>query len=350
MKNKNFKSKCNVKILCFNNYFKLFEMFILMLVSVVGVGFVSGAEIFQFFVKDSDFFILKLTIFFVVMFLCVFKILNINNKCEKTVKVYNLNRKYANYTLLSKSQIKLFLTNLCYFLMSAAMFSGLKNLNYKLFNHNYFIWFIVCVLIVFLLLVFGLNGVAKFDIFVLVFVVFLTIFLAGKIEAGVLCCDDIGFSNFGSAIFLSVSYVFMNVLQVQPVVDEFGLCLKRKCKVVFSFLFSLVCLVLILIFSLFLKTRNEIFGTMPLLNYFSRVGGFVYFLFVFLLFGALISSLLGSLLGLKRWVKRKIEGDFWSAVIVVFVSFVFGLFEFEFFVAVVYPLVGVINFVILLFL
>lgn len=344
------KFKC--KTLCFNNFFKYAKLFVLLLISIIGVGFISGAEIYQFFVKFENLFWFGILLFFVLMFALTNKILSETTVIKNSLKMQNLNISTSKNTLLAKIKIKSFLTNFCYILMSAAMLSGLRNLIKQLFFNN-FVWlFVFAIFLVFVLLYFGVSGLAKFDIFVLICVIFFSVFAITKIDFAYIC-SNAKFSglNFVLCLIMSVCYVFMNIIQIKPVAEELELDLTKKQRLWFSGLFSFSLSALLVIFCLFLKTHGEYsFENMPFLSYFLNQGLFLKIFFSSLLFLALISSLMSALIGFKSFIGCKVKGNFNATLVTLVLSLLVSVFDFEFFVSIVYPLVGIINFVIFVFL
>lgn len=344
------KFKC--KILCFNNYFKIVKMFVLMLISIIGVGFVSGAEIYEFFVKFGNFFWFSIILFFVLMFFLTFKILIKNNDNENMFKMQKLNSTHSKNTFLSKFKINSFLTNLCYVLMSGAMISGLKNLIKQLFLHNYILVFICSMIVVFFLLKNGVSGLAKFDVIVFVCVLFFATFCSNKID-----WSAVGFKaevcelDVINCLIMSVCYVFMNIIQVKPIVSEFEVNLTKKQKGWFSFIFSLILSSLLVLFCLFMISNSQYSSyDMPFLSYFSSKGSFLKIFFSVVLFLSLISSLMSALIGFKRVVIKKVKGNFRATILTLIFSLMLGILDFRIFVSTIYPLVGIINFVIFVFL
>ena len=86
--------------------FKSLKLGIMMLCAIVGVGFVSGAEIYSFYVRFGNFAYLGVFVFFVLMFFLLNKIFKDFENNENVVKVNNLNKNNAKNTFLTRSNIK----------------------------------------------------------------------------------------------------------------------------------------------------------------------------------------------------------------------------------------------------
>ena len=120
-------SKINtIKTLDLRAIIKYINLIILILCSVVGAGFVSGSEVYEFFLKYGNISFLGLIIFFIFVYLIIYKIVkdvcyeekNKNNKINN-----NLELKNNNYLRI---YLKNIITILNVLIISSAMFSGLK--------------------------------------------------------------------------------------------------------------------------------------------------------------------------------------------------------------------------------
>ena len=321
--------------------------------SVVGVGFVSGAEIYEVFVRFGKFWPLGVAVFFLLMFLISFKIILNYCNSKNISKMYFENNNYVKNTFLSKFKIKSFLLFFNILLVSGAMFSGLRTLLKQLCNNNYVLIFVLCVLVIFLVLFFGVSGLQKMDYFVLVFMILLAMFFAcqtfGENQYQILSLDN----NFKAglfSVFFAVLYVFMNILQIEPILSEFNISFSKRKALLLSFFFSFVLTLLLIVFVLFFNANAKIAeSSMPFLSYFKSKGGALFYVFSVGLILALVSSLLAALIGLKRRFISK-TSNLVATLLSIFLGLVVSVFDFSFFVSVVYPLVGFVNFVIFVFL
>ena len=153
-----------------------------------------------------------------------------------------------------------------------------------------------------------------------------------------------------SAVF-SYIYVFMNVVQIQPIVKEFDGKFNSKHKWLFPFLFSLSLTFLLLVFVMFMfnffNLKNQ---EMPFLSYFKTKSRVMYFIYILGLFLALLSSLISCLVGVKNWFRNAVKSNIFATGISILLSMVISLIGFSSFVLIVYPIIGIINFIIFIFL
>ena len=342
-----------------HNLFICLKIVMMMLCAIVGVGFISGAEIYHFFARFEKFAVISIIIFFALMFFLSYKIIWKNYGVENDVKMNNLNKKLVKNTFLSKVKLKLFLTNFNLLLVSSAMFAGLFSLIKNLFNHNYYLVGICVCFIVFLILYFGISCLQKFDMLVICFVgfiffhfIYVLIFNSSNFSLNNLMIDGKCLvKNLALSAVFSCIYVFMNVVQIQPIVKEFAGKFNSKHKWLFPFLFSLSLTFLLLVFVMFMfnffNLKNQ---EMPFLSYFKTQSRVMYFTYIVGLIFALLSSLLSCLVGVKIWVGRLIKSNFFATGISILLSMFISLIGFSNFVSIVYPIIGIINFIIFIFL
>ena len=338
---------------------KWIELLCLMVGSIVGVGFVSGAEIFHSFARFGANCFFGIFVVFVLMFLLCFKIFLEKFKNKKCVNLQNFDKNNAKNTNITKVFVKNSLVFLSLILVSAAMFSGLKNLISELFFNNQVLIFLLCVFVVIFILLMGFGGVAKFNVFVVMFLVFVTAVLLFEAEVETEQSInliqqntlDFSFKNITLSGVFAVLFVFLNVIEIQPAIEEFDGKTSQKTALIFSFVFAFVFVAVLCVFTIFLfKNASISQDAMPILKLFKQKGGWMFVVYVLGLLMGLVSTLLACLMGVKSKLKNKISSNGFATFLAVFLSLVLSFFEFSFFVEFVYPIVGMINFVVFVFL
>lgn len=343
------------------------RLMLVMLCSFIGVGFVSGAEIFEFFVKFKAFSIFGILLFFVMSFLFCRKILLIsNNNQNQNSKINKINLKMQkNQKINNKNtfNIKNYLKNLIVFLnvflISSAMFSGLKNLIKNLFFDNYFLTIILCFLFCFFLVLIGVKGLEKIDVLVVVFVILILIYFSFDKSFNFITIFKFENNLVSKSIFLSLGsllfaalYVFMNILQFQPIVEQCEVVFSNKSASIFSLIFSVILSLFLVIFTVFLLNNPWLTDdSMPFLKFFTKEGGFALKLFSFGLLMCLLTTLITCLIGVKKMVLSRFNlSNFSATSICVSACLVVSILPFNFFVSVIYPFLGVLNFIVFVFL
>lgn len=331
---------------------KLYLKMVIMLVcAIVGVGFVSGAEIVKFFSSFNNFSYIGIIIFFVLIFFLTNKILK-NDNCNKNFcKMNNFDNIHLKNTFLHKVKIKSFLTKINVLLIASAMFSGFISLIKQLFFNNSYLVLIFVIIFVFLILVFGINGLQKFDYIVFVFLMLLTLYLClFKNQSQIILHCSFSFKKLFSSVVFAVLYVFMNIIQIQPIVEELQVSFDKKGRLIFSFSFAVLLSLILLVFVKFLNNSPSLFKfDMPLVGHFKGKGVFYYF-YIVGLFLALFSSLITCLMGVKSVCFKILKNNITASGFAIFLSIILSFIGFSNFVSFVYPLIGVINFIVFIFL
>lgn len=337
--------------------FVYFKIIVLMLCSVIGVGFVSGAEIYQFFVRFDKYSYLGVFVFFISIFFLILKMMKDKSNNEKLFKLKNLEQNCLNNTFLIKSSIKSKLIFFNLVMISSAMFSGLFNIINKLFFNNYLFVLLIIIIILFVVLFFGISGLQIFDYLVVSLLTFIFCYfcISGFNDSDILNVSKIGvelnFKNLLFSILSAVIYVFMNIVQIQPILNDSEVIYSKKERCLFSFLLSLILSVILFVFVKFLNSNLYLkTNTMPFLKYFCIKGGAFYLIFLFGLFFALISSLLTSLVGVKKQIMKRIESNLLATFGAILLAFLISFIGFTNFISIVYPMIGIINFIIYVFL
>lgn len=337
------------------NNFNVVVLICQMIGTMVGVGFVTGAEIYQFFIKFKINSIFGFCLFFVLTFCLTNKIFSETIKEQNMIKLQNIDKIYTKNTSLNKFKIKNYLTNINLLLVASAMFSGLKNLLKQLFNHNYIVLCFICVIFIVYVLWRGVKSLSKVNILVVIFLVFILFNLLVDFKFFEQNCNikfvDFSFKNITLSLLFSCVYVFMNIVEIQPVIRESNMNISKKQCMKYALIFSLLLVSVLIIIGMFLSCHGEyLLSPMPLLDYFRTKNNYLSVVFIVGLVFGLLSTLIGCLLGIKKWCKCLFGDEFYSAIFAVLLAMIFGMIDFSIYVKYIYPIIGVINFVIFVFM
>ena len=359
---------------------KHITLFLSMICSMIGAGFFSGAEIYQFFARFGYYSIIGIVLFFGVCFFVVHKML-LNNLSKKTtgdkslfshetnlkkrlksdakikieteLKLYNSSKKCLKNTFLIKVAIKEILLFFNFLLISGAMISGMKFLIFELFKDNNILIFLSFILVVFLCVSFDFKGLGNFNLIVFGLFVFVLASVAGEFDFFKISVQSNkinSFQNITISSFLALLYVFMNVVTIQPIVDSFNFDYTKKHAYKIAFLFSLFLTIVIVFYVLFLFQIDCAGDQMPLLSVFQNMGKFEESVFVVGMFFALISTMISCLIGAKRDFEKVGFSKITAVFGAMLSSLILSQINFSTFVLYIYPFVGFINFVIYIFL
>lgn len=341
--------------------YRVLQLFLLMLGTVVGVGFISGAEVYSFFARFERFFVFGIIGFFVLFSILTYKILTQNKLIKNDVKLQNFDNNYQNNTILRKIHIKNIFVCLNVFLIASAMLSGLKTVINQLFVNNQTIVFLVSVIFVFFVLARGVKSLAKVNYFVISFLLFVTVFLLVELGKGSSCSANFSsgsllannsFIKITLSILFSFLYIFMNIVELEPVVREFDIEFQKKQAKIFSVIFGLVLTLILVVFCLFLQfTKKYSAFAMPLLVFFEEKSLIFKLIFSVGLVVCLLTTLTSCLLGVKRRVIDAFDvSNIFASFVVLLAALCVSILPFTVFVNVIYPIIGIINFVIYVFL
>ena len=112
----------------------------------------------------------------------------------------------------------------------------------------------------------------------------------------------------------------------------------------FIFVISLFIAVSFMVMNFFSKTGNTGF------KYFNLKGGVFYVIFLICLFMALFSSLISALIGVKSRLNKRFNSNLLSCIGSITLACILSMIGFTNFVSIVYPIIGVVNFIIYVFL
>lgn len=331
---------------------KYINFSILLICSIVGVGFISGAEIYQFFARFKYFW-LGTVLFGVLLFILSRKIL-IDTFIKKCNIMQNFGEINAKNTNLTKNKIKSSLIFIDVLMVASAMISGLSNLLEKIFNQNKVYIFLLFIIVVYIILCVGIKGIAKLDMIVLAIALFFSGFMMFDLFGGNIISIKIGGDSpvetnpsLWMPLVFSLLYVFMNIISIQPVTKEFQGSFTKKDINIICIIFSSILTILLSIFILFLN-KNAFFSKfpMPFLEYFSMCDKWIYVLYVIGLFLALSASYLSCLVGVKRGLGLLHNNNFVISGISIVLTLLLGLIDFTVYVSIIYPLIGVLNIII----
>ena len=343
------------------NIIKKINLILILFCSFVGVGFVSGAEIYEFFLRFGKAYYLGIILFVLLVYLIIYKMLVYSKIRKKDINIYKKSLKNCNNLKNSaifgkKYLIKEFVFGLNSFIVSGAMFAGIRYFFSVIFENYFYYVYFASLVVVFLILLFGVRLLSKFDYVVFGFIICLFIFYIFNIKLDFSIKFEVFLSkNAFFALFFSVLYVFMNLFQMEPIIEISDIKFKNavECKK-FALVFTLILSFFLIVFAFMLESNLfAVAEPMPFLTIFNKTGGTIKIVFYFGLIFAIISTQVSGLLGLKNKLAKlnymENKGNFFMTFLVFFVCLIFGFLPFKFFVSVFYPILGVINFITLVF-
>lgn len=314
----------------------VFNTILVAVCSFVGVGFVTGAEIWFYFARFEVNAIFGLISFFVLSFLLFY---------------FSLSEKETENNE-NKFKIKTYFAGVSELFVASAMIAGLMETSRLLFGKIWFIVFLCSVAVCFCVFWRGMKSVVFYNYFVAVFVVFviISLFIFNNNKTIEIKPKILPKSASLSFVFGAI-YIFMNIAEIRPILQEFGKENHTKTsKTILSLCLSLLLIFLIVTISfMILKNKNLVCFSMPFLVLFKLNGGVVFWLFLIGLVMCLISTAVSCLIGVKNKCNFSKNDEKFAKLFVMILSLILGQIPFPIFIKIIYPVVAILNFLIFVF-
>lgn len=306
-----------------------FNVFLVAVCSFVGVGFITGAEIWFYFARFGVNMFAGVVVFAVVSFVLVY---------------YSISPKRIQSKKFSRA--KRAISALSEFLIASAMVSGLLEICQNLFGKLWCLVFVLAIFVVIFIYFKGIKSFIFYNYFVAIFVIFvITCLFLFNNKNNFDFSLDFNFKELIYSAIFSLIYIFMNIAEVRPILAKYNQNNTQKNKVIFSLIFSLtlIFLVIILSFVLFLNKKIVEFS-MPFLLYFKNNGKTLFYVFLIGLVMCLLSTLLSCLIGVEDKVATNENDKNFVKIIVIILSLIIGQISFRVFVMIIYPIIAILNF------
>lgn len=308
----------------------VFKLCLLLVGSMIGAGFITGVEIWQFFARFGWSCWFGVAVFGALSFLLVYNELIRKSKAEKSFSRFDRAKRKIDFF----SEV----------MVASAMISGLKIIAKQLFNHNQIFVILLFIIVIFIILYKGFEMFSLYNYFVVGFalVVGVILLLLNKnynfehIES---VNAQKGLFSMGFACF----YIFMNISTIKPIISNYDANFNKKSAVKLSLIFACFMLILILIFVIFLQ--NNLYLTkseMPLFELFSTKTKFK-IIFSFGVVCCMVSTCLACLFGVKREVTNKTHDNFFATIFSLILILILSFIPFSFFVSAIYVVIGILN-------
>lgn len=309
-----------------------FNVILITICSFVGVGFITGAEIWFYFARFEANAIFGLLCFGILsFFLILFSFYSKNNE--------NISPKFA---IIKEKQAQI-----SELLIASAMISGLMETSKTLFGGWWLAIFLCAVIVISIILWLGLKSFILYNYILTIFVIFVIISLF-KFNNNNLYKFDLkfDFKKIILACLFSSIYIFMNISEIRPILQKLDLNTKAKTKKSISLIISSILIFLIFALSIVLiSNKNITLSSMPFLIFFNNNGGFVKWVYLTGLILAMISTAETCMFGVKDKLKISKNDKNYSNVLVILSALIIGQIPFLFFIKIVYPIIAISNFI-----
>ena len=324
----------------------MFKIIFVLIGTFVGAGFASGKEVFNFFTCYSYYSIISIIIFSLLLFLLIFKCLNIKSNLKinsYSEFIFYLEKKYKflnhNFFLFI---ISIFLASSFYIMIIA-----LSSLfNYQ-FNIAKFITIAVTIFICFFIFyqkninfIYAINS-----ILMPILIIFILSLCLLNINFNNINFDVLNNINFFVAIFMGLLYFSYNSLLLIPIIFDLKTVENKENNFKISFIFSIIIFIItFLIYLLLLSFYNLVYNLeLPILyisNSSIKIFSFFYF---FIILSAIFTTMISS--GYSFIINFNKNNFKIKLIIFLLFSFIFSAFSFSSLINFFYPLFGLIGFI-----
>lgn len=312
------------------------------MVHLLGQDLLLGKEVFNFFTKYNTSGILSILFFSILMFLTIWKILNIRlshkiNDYSDFLKLLESKFSFFNYKFF------LFIINIFLLISFYIMIVALSTLFHYQFGFEKII--VICFVIVICYYIFSKNNLSFIyilnSVLMPILILFVTFLSLSSINfKNIQLCSSISMSS----IFNGLLYFSYNSLLIIPILFKIN-TKNKKQNCILSFLFSFIILLLTMFINLLLLTfLNDIKDIdLPILAICNFKGTVFSFLYFFIILSAILTTLLSSGFSFIQNIKEKNRKLI--LIIFLFLSFVFNYFSFSNLIDIFYPLFGLLGFI-----
>lgn len=344
----------------------IFTGVVVIMGTLIGVGFASGREIVTFFAQFGwcgiVLAVVASVIFGVVVYFEVVKTVNrsASTHRESSVNGYGEGLGNCNDGIIAGTNVtkleKFFdgVMTVCCFVVMSAMMAGVFDLASGLFGVNYIlpaVILIVCFVFVWL----GFKSVEVVNRF-FVPLVFLGIVAVGCVlavraammgDAGYLIVRlsrGAGVFDIVKAALMMLFYVGMNVLTIMPIVKVVSRKIKtKKAAIILATMFAGGVGMVLVFSSLVLVSFGDFAVSMPMLALAKKCGSFVGAAYSVLILMGLVTTLVSTALVIKEKIKLKIKDNLLSAMLCFLMGLVLSLCGFKYIIDYIYPLIGALG-------
>ncbi|WP_078378450.1 YkvI family membrane protein [Sutcliffiella halmapala] len=315
-----------------------FRWMFLILGTVIGAGYASGRELWQFFGAESGLAILLFTVFFIVACYVILQISR-NVKSEHFFPVLE--------KLVGLKVAKIYNVVMIFYLFTttAIMLAG-GGAALQIFSIPYWAGIaLICILLIVLFLydVEGMITVNAIIIPVIVLVLAVVLFRTVLMDPESMPITSLHQSNWPAAF----TFTALNILPLVAVLSAIGKEVKTKGEVLIASIGSGGILGVVSLFYnqtlLMVESKIEFFE-IPLFAIIQSYPYYMIFIMTLLLWVAIYTTAASGLLGLVTRFRAKVRIPLWGVCTLMLLCMIpFTLFGFSVLVAILYPLFGLIN-------
>ena len=321
--------------------------------TIIGAGFISGAEINLFFNSIGIFGLFGVIISSIILGLTIYFSLTNNNKSYNELIRSNLNNKILKFILLGMINIFLIIS---YFIMIA----GLSSFFSESTNIDYFISSIISILIIFIIVNGDINRIEKFNkLFVpfLIILLFLLPFLVkdtNLLSLNLYSNNDFN-NNFNINFFiLGLIYASYNSISLIPIAIKLKESnnISRKKSLYISLAFSCIISICGTILFILLESNKQFMkNEIPLLDIISNKNKYLKLLVQIAIAISIVSTAVSLQYAAILNIEKNKDNYLRDIIIMNIISIIVSRLGFQTLIKIFYPLfglIGILNFIILM--
>ena len=311
---------------------------IIAICSFVGVGFITGAEIWFYFARFG----LASLFGFIIFGILIYCVLTFS-LCEKENQ--NLKTKKFKTKILLIGEL----------FVASAMVSGLFEITKLVFGRWWSFVFILSILILIILFFCEKKTYVLYNYILMIFIIFVIVLLfifnnqtVCKITSRI--SYDFKIKNILFSCLFSSIYVFSNIAELRPVLEQnLNKFSSKKIKTTCLILsLSLILLAFMLVVQFFINTNLAI-QDLPFLSVFKAKGGWFLIVYLVGLVMTMISTAVSCLIGVKNKINFDKKDEKFIKIIVIILLLILGQVSFNIFMKIIYPAIAILNFLVFIF-
>jgi len=280
--------------------------YFLILGAIIGVGFASGKEIYEFFFKFEGASILGLLAFGLLYIYLFFVIQHINRKLNlKSYSEFN-QAVFGRFCKISNIVMIINFTITC-----AGMLAGADYIFETFFNIGFKIPSIVLSVITFVVLLGGIKKVKIMSNFIIPIMIAIIVINSIGNTTPQNVNLEISVHNGIMAVYYSILFGVNNFVAALPVLFETKLKSKGKLVVILT-----ICLIILL--NILVFASNNFSTDMPMFELSSNVAPMFYYIYFTALIMALFSTLMICTFNIQKILFKANKSKFYLALIVIF--------------------------------
>jgi len=330
---------------------KVFKKSFLILGSVIGAGFASGKEIFEYFGKFGVYSLFIIIPLFFFLFFFFKTYLEFGYFANKTK---NLKNKFFGEIIVFNKKINLFniMSFVTFLILSSAMFTALIALFETYFPlKERYIYYIICILITFLINKLSLdwfNNLSNLFVPIIILTIIVNCICSFATKNFTI---SFGIENFSMLPLLAISYASQNAFFSSYILIETGKDLEYKEINKVSILSSIIlCVLIVLAILCFCFNPSLIYCEMPFAEVMIKINPLFSYFFAMVLIFSILTTFISAISSFKQYFKgRKIYNNSFT---MTFLIALLSLFNFGKIIKYFYPIIacfGLIYFIKIIF-